>query len=159
MKKYAIVNNNKVTEIIEIEEEVYPNYSKVNQMVVDIDDMSPQPVVGYILNGNKLELPQGFSDREAFEIFLAELKTEFGIKLCKSAINKIGARNKILNKTGTQVTALLNTLIGVKMLLETGALGTARYNCSLLKSVYAEYADIFQYVIDEINAFEQSNSL
>lgn len=159
MKKYALVNNNVVTSIIEIEEESYPDYTKNNSMVIDITDTVPQPVVGYILNGNKLELPQGYSDRESFEIYLSELKTDFGIKLSRTCINRIGARNKILNKTGAQVTTILNSLVGVKMLLETGALGTARYNCVLLKSVYTEYADIFDYIINEVNTFEQSNTL
>jgi hypothetical protein len=158
MRKYAIVNNNVVTSIIEIEEELYSEYASKNQMVIDITE-SPQTVSGFVLNGNKLEVPQGFSDREMYEIYLAELKTEFGIKLCRNAINRIGARNKILNKTGIQVVTLLNALIAIKLLLETGALGTARYNCSLLLNVYTEYTDIFQYVINEINVFEQNNSL
>jgi hypothetical protein len=115
--------------------------------------------VGFVLNGNKLEYPQSLSSREQFEIELNDKKSRFGTELAKDCVNKIGARNKILNKTGAQVTALLNSLIGVKMLLETGALGTARASCAQLISVYTEYADILQHVINEINVFEQSNGL
>lgn len=162
MRKYAALINNLVTEIVELDEneqEQYREKAKSCQLLIDITDETPQPVPGYVLNGNKLELPKGFSDREAFEEFLADKKTEFGIKLARTCVNKIGARNKILNKTGSQVTSILTTLMPIKALMETGALGTARYNCVLLKAVYTEYADIFDYVVNEINVFELSNTL
>jgi hypothetical protein len=156
MRKYAIVINNVVSSVIQIEPEDFGQYAGT---FIDIEDLSPQPAVGWVLNGNKLEYPIGQSSVEELEIRLAEKKTDFGIKLSYNCINKIGARNKILNKNGTQVTTLLNQLIGVKMLLETGALGTARYSCSQLKLVYTEYADIFDYVISEVNTFESSYGL
>lgn len=161
LKKYAVINNNVVTEIVEIDDETndFYTYSSKNQLVIDIDSMSPQPVVNYVLNGNKLELPQGFTDREVYEEHLNDLKSTFGTMLSKKCTNKIGARNKILNKNGAQVTALLNALLGVRFLLEGGALGTARNSCVQLKSTYTEYNDIFDYVINEINIFEQNNSL
>lgn len=161
IKKYAILNNNIVTQIVDIDDETsdFSVYSAKNQLVIDIDALSPQPVVGYVLNGNKLELPQGFSDREVYEEHLNDLKSTFGTMLSKKCTNKIGARNKILNKNGTQVTALLNALLGVRFLLEGGALGTARNSCVQLKAIYTEYSDIFEYVISEINTFEQTNSL
>lgn len=159
MQKYAILNNNTVTEVVELSDEDYRIYIQNNQMAIDITDMSPQPLVGYVLNGNKLEVPQGRGDREEYEYALAVKKTDFGIKVARIAIDKIGARNKILNKSGTQVTALLSQLLNIKLLLETGALGTARYACSTLLSVYTEYEDIFQDVINQINSFEISNGL
>jgi len=159
MSKYALVNNNTVTAIIDIESEEYTDYIKTNDMVIDIDGQIPQPTIGCVLNGNKLELPQGASSREEFELDLASRKTDFGIRIARVAVDKIGARNKILNKTGAQVSALLNQLLGVKLLLETGALGTARYSCVQLKTVYTEYSDIFDYIISEVNAFENSSGL
>lgn len=159
MRKYALINNNIVTAIQDCELEEVFNLSKNNQMVIDIEDMSPQPSVNYVLNGNKLELPQGFSDREQYEIHLAAQKTDCGIKLAYNTINKMGARNKILNKSGTQVSELLTQLLPVKLLLETGALGTARAACSQLKIYYTEYADIFDEVINAINDFENQFGL
>lgn len=161
IRKYALVNNNVVTSTIDLDNETdqVASYSRANQMVIDIHDQVPQPVAGWVLSGNKLEIPQGNSDREVYEEHLNDLKSDFGSKLAKKCTNKIGARNKILNKTGEQVIALLNTLLGIRFLLEGGALGTARNSCAQLKAVYTEYADIFQYVIDEINIFEQNNSL
>lgn len=161
IRKYAIVNNNIVTSVVDLDNDTdaVSVYARANQAVIDIGDQSPQPVAGWVLNGNKLEIPQGLTDREVYEEHLNDLKSEFGIKLAKKCTNKIGARNKILNKTGDQVIVLLNTLLGVRFLLEGGALGTARASCVQLKIGYTEYADIFQYVIDEINTFEQNNSL
>lgn len=159
MRKYALVNNLIVTAIVDIEDQDYPEYAKFNNLVIDITDMSPQPQVNWLLNGNKLEFPNGTSSREKLEIELAEKKTDFGIKLARNAIDRIGARNKILNKNGAQVAVLLSQLLNVKLLLETGALGTARYSCIQLKSIYTEYSDIFDYVINEINIFEQNYTL
>lgn len=159
MRKYALVNNNIITDIKDLEEDEFRTLSKSNDMIVDIEDMSPQPLLRWVLNGNKFEIPNGNSDREKFEIELASKKTDFGIKLARHCVDRIGARNKILNKDGTQVSAILNSLMPVKLLLETGALGTARYSCTLLKVVYTEYSDIFQYIIDEVNAFELANGL
>lgn len=159
MRKYALINNLIVTGVIEIEEYDYCDYAKSNNLVIDITDLDPQPQVNWVLNGNKLEFPNGESNREKLEIELAEKKTDFGIKLSRIAIDRIGARNKILNKNGSQVSVLLNQLLPVKLLLETGALGTARYSCSQLKTVYIEYEDIFDYVINEVNVFEQTFGL
>lgn len=159
MRKYALVNNNVITQIIEIEPEELCEYSGKNSLIIDITDFIPQPQLNWVLVGNILEFPQGNSDREKLEEILAEKKIIFGIKLARMCVIKIGARNKILNKNSTQVSTILNQLIGVKLLLENGALGTARDSCSLLKAVFSEYSDIFDKIIAEVNSFEISNGL
>lgn len=159
MRKYALINKNLVTSIIESNDLDFSEYSKNNELIIDITDLNPLPQINWVLNGNKLEFPSGFSDREKLEIELASKKTDFGIKLARYAIDRIGARNKILNKTGEQVSILLTQLVGVKLLLETGALSTARFSCIQLKFIYTEYTDIFDYVINEINSFEASVGL
>lgn len=159
MRKYALVNNSIITKIAEIEEDGFQDIIRSNEMVIDITDEVPQPTIGWVLNGNKLQIPQNLSSREEFEIDLNSRKAEFGSKLAKAAVDRIGARNKILNKSGPQVIALLTQLLGVKSLLETGALGTARYSCTQLKAAYGEYADIFDEVISQINNFESNFGL
>lgn len=159
MRKYALVNNNVVTSVVDHDEDSVSILSSVNESVIDVTDSVPVPTPGFVLNGNKLELPQSLSSREEYEIELNDKKTEFGIKLSRWAINRIGARNKILSKTGPQVIALLTQLIGIKSLLETGALGTARSSCVQLKDYYTEYIDIFDYVIAQINNFETNFGL
>lgn len=159
MRKYALIKNSMVVQTVELEDCAVLEAVANNEMVIDITDQVPQPAVGYVLNGNKLEIPQNISSREQFEIDLNSRKAEFGTKISKSAVNRIGARNKILNKSGAQVTSLLVQLLNVKALLETGALGTARYACTQLREVYMEYADIFNEVINQINDFETNFGL
>ena len=159
MAKYALINNNVVTGVVDVFEDHICGFIQTNDMVINIDNQSPQPTVGYILNGNVLEFPQGESSREQFEIDLNARKSIFGQMLAQSAANRIGARNKILNKNGSQVVALLTQLLNIKVLLETGALGTARAACVQLQYVYTEYADIFQEVIISINDFEANFGL
>jgi hypothetical protein len=159
MQKYALINNNVVTGVIEVEPEQLTQFISTNDMVIDITNQLPLPAIGYVLNGNRLEIPQGLSSREDFEIELNSKKAKFGTELARVGVDRIGARNKILNKSGPQVINLLTQLIGIKSLLETGALGTARYSCSVLKTNYSEYADIFDYIISEINAFEATSGL
>ena len=50
---YAIVNNNIVESILETDD--VESYLKTNQLIIDITDIYPQPNVGWVLNGNKLE--------------------------------------------------------------------------------------------------------
>lgn len=159
MRKYAVLKNFVVTEIVTLSEEEVEVFSKTVEQLIDVEDYAPAVVPGYILNGNKLEIPQNNSSREQFEIQLNDKKSRFGTDLARDAVNKIGARNKILNKNGAQVSALLNSLLSIKILLETGALGTARAICAQMASVYTEYADIFQYIVSEVNSFESSNGL
>lgn len=158
-RKYAIVKNNVVSSIEILSDEEIVTRMKEVEIIIDIEDMSPEPAINWVLNSNRLEIPQNLSSREQFEIDLNDKKSQFGINLSKIAVNKIGARNKILNKNGQQVTALLTSLLGIKALLETGALGTARALCVQLRLGYTEYTDIFDEVISEINKFEQSFGL
>lgn len=158
-RKYAFINNNVVTDIQTLEtDELFPHMMS-NQSVIDIEDMSPTPTIGYVLRGNTLEIPIGNSDREQFEIDLGYKKIDFGLIVARDCVAKIGARNKILNKNGTQISAILTSLMPVKLLLETGALGTARSACLQLKVVYTEYADIFDFAINQVNNFESSSGL
>lgn len=159
MRKYALLQNNVVVEVRQLEEQEVQMLGLNYSMIIDIEDELPQPSVGWKFEGNKLVPQSSGQTQEQYEIELASKKTSFGISLAREAIDKIGARNKILNKTGSQVTTLLNQLVGVKLLLETGALGTARYSCTQLKAVYTEYTDIFNIVIDSINEFEQKYGL
>lgn len=159
MRKYALINGSIVTQIIDLEEDQMLSYGKINDAVIDIEDQVPQPVIGWVLNGNILEKAQGNSSLEQYEQELALKKIDYGCNLSKIAISKIAARNKILKKSSAQITTLLNQLIGIKMLLETGSLGTTREACAVLKTVYTEYTDIFEYVIDQINIFERDFNL
>lgn len=158
MRKYALLNNNIVTEVLNLEENQVQQKSSECQLIIDIEDMLPQPEVGWFLQGNQLVAFEPIS-QEKLEEALALKKMEKGIEISKLAIKRVGAKNKILNKTATQITSLLTTLSGIKALLETGSLGTARSNIMLVQAGYPEYSEIFQEVIDSINDFEAKYGL
>jgi hypothetical protein len=94
------------------------------------------------------------TDQERTERILAKKKREFGLYVANECVELLGARNKILNLSGSQVSAMLSNLMPVKSLLETGALGTARAYLIQLKAAYPNHVDIFQDGIDDINGFE-----
>ncbi len=159
MRKHALIKNNVVIDVPLVDEENYASTLSFGDLLIDIEDTTPQPQINWVLDGNMLVFPKGISDREVLEEELATKKSDFGIKLAKTAVDKIGARNKILNKSGAQVATLLNQLLPIKLLLETGALGTARATCTQLKVIYTEYADIFDQIISEVSRFEQTYGL
>jgi hypothetical protein len=94
------------------------------------------------------------SEQEKIEIALAKKKREYGLYIANECVELLGARNKILALSGSQVTSMLQALMPVKSLLETGALGTARSYLVQFKTAFPNHADIFQDGIDDINNFE-----
>jgi hypothetical protein len=159
MRKYAILKNYVIVAIEQLEDSDVVNRAMEVEMLIDIEDMVPTPSIGWVLNGNILQIPQNLTDREKFEIDLNYRKRTFGTELAQEAIDRVGARNKILNKTESQVSALLANLLNVKILMETGALGTSRSMCLQCKATYSEYADILDFVIEKINWFEKNFGL
>jgi hypothetical protein len=99
------------------------------------------------------------AESEKSERLLAKKKREYGLYISNEMIELLGARNKILGLTGTQVTSMLSQLAPVRALLETGALGTARGYITQFKAAFPNHADIFQDGIDDINKFEVEHGL
>jgi len=99
------------------------------------------------------------SDVELKERLLAKKKREYGLYISNEMIELLGARNKILGLTGAQVTSMLSQLAGVRQLLETGALGTARTYIIQFQQSFPNHADIFQDAINDVNYFEQEFGL
>jgi hypothetical protein len=96
---------------------------------------------------------------EQVQIALATKKREAGASISDNLVDLMGARNKILGLSGSQVTSMLQALSPVKALLETGALSTARYYMGILKAGYSSHADIFDVGIADVNKFEQEFGL
>lgn len=57
MRKYAVVNDFTVTSISTVEEDQVPVLMLGNQMVVDVEDCTIVPQVGWIMSGNQLVAP------------------------------------------------------------------------------------------------------
>lgn len=99
------------------------------------------------------------SEQEYKERILAKKKREYGLYISNELVELMGARNKILGLTGAQVTALLQQLGGIKTLLETGALGTARTYMIQAKASLPYHGDVLDDGINDINVFEAENGL
>ena len=76
--KYAIINENKVTSIIELntEEEVF-EYSKKNQLLYLIDDLSDQNVIGYDFADNTLKDLSGNIVKQKMRVTRLAFRTRF----------------------------------------------------------------------------------
>jgi hypothetical protein len=99
------------------------------------------------------------SEIERDERILAKKKREHGLYISNECIELLGARNKILQLTSSQITSMLTSLAPIRALLETGALGTARTYLIQLKMAYPQHADIFQDGINDITEFEAEYGL
>lgn len=153
MRKYAILNNNVVTEIRQMSESEYVVLSGQNQLIIDVESMSQQPAVGWLLVGNSLQAPSGsLTQEEQLRIIVGQYRV-FGEELSKQLNDKVGARNLMLGKTEAEISALVNTLISIGILLEKGALKTAGSVMLQVKPGFSEYSDIFDYGIEAITAY------
>ncbi len=158
MRLYALINNNTVTSVESLDDAAVAKAMLENAQVIDVQDAHPVPETGWTLVGNKLE-PFVQLSAEELEEALARRKITSGRLFSRDSIARVGARNKILAKSAQQITQLLTALSGVRTLLETGALGTARDVVQQLKAGYPEYADIFDKLISEIDDFESKYGL
>lgn len=159
MSKHAIVNNNLVTEVRDISDSEYAELSKSNQLLIDIENAIPEPAVGWILVGNKLQMAGSSLTLDQLDAFQQSAQRKYGLLLLPVLVDKMGARNFKLSREGTpvDVAALATQMASIKLLLETGALKTVRNICNALKPAFPAHADILQYAIDEITNFLISN--
>lgn len=84
---------------------------------------------------------------------------EFGQYLIPEMIDLMGERNLTLGQNGTTINmiAIASDNSSVKLLVETGALKTARSICLQLKVKYATHSDIYDHVIEDITEFLVQN--
>lgn len=84
---------------------------------------------------------------------------EFGLYLVPELIDLMGARNLTLIQSGISVNipAIASDNASIKLLIETGALSTARSICVQLKRKYPLHAEIYDHVIEDITEFLTGN--
>lgn len=150
---FAIINNNKVVEVKELEEVSYRITAAINDLVLDISDTIPQPQVDWLLQGNKL-VPNGAgaTAQEITEQIVAK-HIIVGKRIKDAAAARLGGRNLILGKTSAEIATFVGQVISIGFLLEGGALRTARSAIEGLKAGYPDYTSELEKVIDEITAF------
>lgn len=125
MRKYAFLLNNSIVQIATLSEEDFIQQVKLYEGGVDIEDISPQPQVGWALVGNALS---PLSALPIEQIIQAKIKKarEFGSNLIGDATDRIGAKNVLSGKTEAQILEIAGILLPIKQILEGGALATAR---------------------------------
>lgn len=158
-RKYAILSNNVIVSIETLEEsEVGIRASQV-ESIIDIEDQIPQPEVGWLLSGNSLVSQNSNMTPDQLDAQQQTAQRLFGLKLLPSAVDRIGVRNLKLSREATpaNVAALANQMASIKLLLEGGALKTARTVCMAIKPSFPLHEDILQAVSDEITAFLIAN--
>lgn len=155
VRTYAFVNDNEVTDIVSLDDADAQSASSTNQLVIDIHDQSPQPSVGWILSGNQLILPNNEMSDDEFDSYQQKSQREFGLLLLTDIIDKLGQRNLKLGREGASfsVTTLASNSASIKLLLETGALKTARTVCETVKPSFPLHEDIFDLAIARITSF------
>lgn len=158
-RKFAIIENNIVVSVEQLDEIEVEARSKEVQALIDIEDMIPQPEVSWILSGNTLQSANSNMSLEEADAYQQKAQRLFGLKILPIAVDKIGARNLKLAREATlaDVAALAGQMASIKLLLEGGALKTARTICTAIKSSFPLHADVLQEVVDEINAFLTAN--
>lgn len=160
MNKYASIINNNVVKVSELDEQQFRLESKECELLVDITNMIPEPEVGWVLNGNKLELANDELSSDEQDLHQQKAQRKFGVQVLEYALDAIGARNLKLTRESTpaDVATLAQQMASIKLLLEGGALKTARTICLMIKPTYPNHADILQTVIDDITQFINKNN-
>ena len=158
-RTYAFVNDNEVTSVVSLDDADVQSASSTNQLVIDIHDQSPQPAVGWILSGNQLILPNNEMTDDEFDSYQQKSQREYGMLLLTDIIDKLGQRNLKLGREGASfsVTTLASNSASIKLLLETGALKTARTVCEMVKPSFPLHEDIFDLAIARIDNFLSLN--
>jgi hypothetical protein len=80
---------------------------------------------------------------------------EFGESIIKEFIDAMGTRNLDLSKAGSTVNilAVAQDNASIKLLIETGALKTARDMTLLLKQKYPSHVDLYDWAYNILNNF------
>jgi len=159
MITYALLTNNVVVDVLELDDECVIAKIKEGYQAIDITDETLVPCAGWILVGNRLTPPEVPTSGDSLDAQQQTQQRLFGEKLVNKATDWFGARNLKLAREGTpvDVAALSTALLNAKLLLQGGALKTARYICSLSKPAFPAHTDIFDLIIEEINLFLAAN--
>lgn len=103
MRKHAILDNNIVVEVSDIDDAEYEVLIKAHQLLIDVQDFPITPQVGWVLDGNKLvppspdqiPVPVSVTPRQ---IRLALLASGISLSTIDAAINSMPEPTKSIAK-------------------------------------------------------------
>jgi hypothetical protein len=124
MRKYAILDNNTVTEVLDLTEDGYAHEASYHQLIIDIEDLIVQPQVGWILNGNHLTPPpEQAIDMKAFIMS----KIKFYQEQAPELLRDLYATNTLLGITTATSDQMFTDFQDVLIRIREGAWPTALY--------------------------------
>lgn len=157
MRKFALIRNNMVIDIQDLDDSMYMDLAPLYQLIIDIEDSYPRPNIGDIFVNNHFEVVQVEElPIETRLFYQCKAQREFAQKLINPITDKIGARNLLLISQGAPsslVTTVVSQLTTLKMLLEGGALKTAISVINVVSPAFPTHDDIFQEIKNEIINF------
>ncbi len=159
MRLHAYVKGSRVEKIESISESQWIQDISNYEAIIDIEDMGVRPLVGWVADSAlNFEPAEPLSNEQALSLQQAAQRI-YGYKLVESLTDKVGSRNLLLSSQGesVNVSSLLQTLGGIKGLMETGSLKTARGAIPSVKPMLPLYEDILDAAIASITAFLVEN--
>jgi len=159
MRTYAIIDNNIVTEVLDLDDSGVIMEAAYHQLIIDVTDTIPQPQAGWVLDGNTLVMATAEMTQEERDLFQQQAQRKFGTYLCGIATDLVGARNLKLTRESipVDVALLASQMLSLKTLMEGGALKTVRGLCYVMKTAHPNHADILDQVIGQITSFLVNN--
>ena len=127
MRKYAILDNNVVKEVLDLDDDGVVYEASYHQLLIDITDLLIQPQVGWILNGNQLIPAPG----QAIALKdLIKAKIKYYQDNASDLLRDLYAENTLLGITAQQSDQMFSEYSDVLMRIREGAWPTALYRLS-----------------------------
>lgn len=155
MSLHACIKDGKVSQLIEIssEEQVYElsvNYSTV----VDVSEMSPQPQIGWVIDGININPPAPLSTDLKMKTIM-DMRFKFGNDLADAMVKKMSIRNIALINSGQtlNINTVIQTFSTIENAIRKCAIPTAKSALTSILPLYPEYNEEFTYALNEINNY------
>jgi hypothetical protein len=154
MKKIALLKNNIIVEIREVEDCDIRTLSNQCDLIIDITEHNSTPLVGWVLIGNSLtvSVPLDLHEKERSKM---EARFIHGNKLADEMVKRMSIRNIELIKLGQvlNINTVIQTFSGIENALRKCALPTALSAINNIIPVYTEYNNEFLYAKLDLENF------
>lgn len=159
MNKCVIIDNGVVVDVRILSDDEIITESRSHHAVIVVDNMSPQPDVGWVIENSVLVPVSSNATQDEKDLVQQTAQRVFGLSLLARAVDNIGARNLKLARenTPTNVATLASQMASIKILLESGALKTVRSIINSIKESHTTHLDILEDVVVEITNFLVTN--
>lgn len=124
MRKHAILDNNHVIKIMDLNDELYKKEASCYQLIIDIHDLLIQPQIGWLLVGNQL-IPSVNQQVSLKEMIKARIK--YYQDNAPELLRDFYAENTLLGITAAQSNQMFSDYQDVLTRIREGAWPTALY--------------------------------